>query len=261
MKLLNFLAATSLASAFVIPDASVFNTPVDSFHKTIARIASQAANIERSVKDEFDHVFSQELPEEGDHSSITSEVISFMEEDHSDKTIYELITETSEPGGGIPRFAEIVKKHENITALLNSTDVNLTLFMPTDEAFADIPEDHKKPSKEFVERVLEYHIGIGEYPVKRILSTHTLPTALNESWLGGKPQRLRTSVGFSGIRLNVYSKMVAFNIVRTPISFPLRFHSPNHIHLNHYSFANHSPSRNARTATSTPSPKSSSPPP
>jgi uncharacterized surface protein with fasciclin (FAS1) repeats len=99
--------------------------------------------------------------------------------------------------------------------LLNDTkeEHSYTLFVPVDEAFDDIPEDHKKPSDEFIKNAIRYHIGLGSYPAGRILTTHTLPTAYKEEYLGDHPQRLRTSVGLSGVRVNVYSKVIAADFV------------------------------------------------
>lgn len=129
--------------------------------------------------------------------------------DKSNQTIYQLISESKYT----TKFAGLVDEHEDIVQLLNSTKANYTLFVPVDSAFEHIPKD-KKPSKEFVESVLKYHIGLGLYPAGRVLVTHTLPTALDEPLLGNKPQRLRTSVGLlSGVRVNFYSKVVAVDIV------------------------------------------------
>ncbi|UNI24956.1 hypothetical protein JDV02_010670 [Purpureocillium takamizusanense] len=129
---------------------------------------------------------------------------------HRHLTIYELIQHSEYT----TKFAKIVDEHPSIVKLLNSTKAgNYTLFVPTDEAFKDVPDhDGDKPDKEFVEKVLRYHVGLGEYPAKRILTTHTLPSALDEPWLGDEPQRLRTSVGFQGVTVNFYSKVVAANI-------------------------------------------------
>lgn len=139
-------------------------------------------------------------------------------EKHPRLTIYELIQRSEHT----TKFAKIVDEYPGIVKLLNSTAANYTLFAPTDEAFKDLPDgDDGKPHKEFVEAVLKYHIGLGEYPARRILSTHTIPTALNEELLGGEPQRLRTSIGLGGVSVNFYSKVVAANIVRSapsPIS-------------------------------------------
>ncbi len=87
--------------------------------------------------------------------------------------------------------------------------------MPTDEAFEKIPHHgDKKPSPEFLERLVKYHIGLGFYPTRRLLGTPTLPSLLEEKWLGDNPQRLRTSFGLGGLRVNFYSKIVAGNFVR-----------------------------------------------
>lgn len=126
----------------------------------------------------------------------------------SNLTIYQLISKSNYT----TKFAKLVDEYDDIVQLLNSTSANYTLFVPVDEAFEHIPED-KKPSKEFVEAVLKYHIGLGLYPAGRVLVTHTLPTALDEPLLGDKPQRLRTSVGIlSGVRVNFYSKVIAVDI-------------------------------------------------
>jgi uncharacterized surface protein with fasciclin (FAS1) repeats len=135
--------------------------------------------------------------------------------DDSSFTIYELISKSKYT----TKFAKLVNDHPSVVELLNSTSSKYTLFVPLDKAFEDIPDDHKKPSKQFVEDVLRYHIGLGEYPAKRILHTYTLPTAHDEDLLGGEPQRLRTSVNLGGVKINFYSKVVAADIVSvTPLS-------------------------------------------
>lgn len=129
--------------------------------------------------------------------------------DYPDHTIYQLISKCNYT----TKFAKLVDEHPSVIKLLNSTKANYTLFVPIDEAFDDIPDDHKKPSKEFIEEVLLYHVGLGKYPARRILYTHTLPSALDEKMLGGESQRLRTSVGLTGVRVNFYSRVVAADIV------------------------------------------------
>ncbi|KAL7796749.1 FAS1 domain-containing protein [Trichoderma ceciliae] len=123
-------------------------------------------------------------------------------------TIYELISKSKYT----TKFAKLVNDHPSVVDLLNSTSANYTLFVPLDKAFEDIPDDHKKPSKQFIENVLLYHVGLGEYPVRRILYTDTIPTAYDEDLLGGEPQRVRTSVNLAGVRINFYSKVVAADI-------------------------------------------------
>jgi uncharacterized surface protein with fasciclin (FAS1) repeats len=158
-------------------------------------------------------------------------------------TIYQLISESKYTSN----FTKLVNEYEDIVDLLNSTKANFTLFVPTDSAFAGIP-DHgdKKPSKEFVEAVLKYHIGLDTYTAHDILTTQTIPTALDEKMLGDEAQRLRVSLGFTGIKVNFYSRVVAANFVS--LFFPNFRHK---IHTDH-------PPRRPRTASSTPSTTSSS---
>ncbi|KAK3939467.1 Fasciclin domain-containing protein [Diplogelasinospora grovesii] len=135
---------------------------------------------------------------------------------NSSRTIYELIHESKHTR----RFAELVDEYDDIKELLQETKHNHTLFVPTDEAFEHIPhhgDDDKKPSKEFVRKVLEYHIVHGCYSAKRMLfASHTLPTELELGSLGepDRRQRLRVGVnllggGVGGLRLNFYSRVVA----------------------------------------------------
>lgn len=168
-------------------------------------IASGAHSIMDTVKAEFEHIFNQESVSEKEDFYPDVEV---QDHDFSNYTIYELISGSKHT----TNFSKLVDKHDKIVKLLNDTDGEYTLFVPVDGAFAHIPKDHDKPSDEFVERLLQYHVGLDSYPAKRILATHTLPTALKESLLGDHPQRLRTSVGLSGVRVNVYSKVIAANI-------------------------------------------------
>lgn len=142
--------------------------------------------------------------------------------DFPDLTIYQLISISNYT----TKFHELVSEYPDIVDTLNSTRANYTLFVPIDSAFDKIPSHHhdkgkdgsKKPSREFIESVLKYHIGLDAYNARRILTTHTLPTALNEKLLGSEPQRLRTRVGLGGVRINFYSKVVAADIVSTPTS-------------------------------------------
>jgi hypothetical protein len=135
--------------------------------------------------------------------------------DFSNLTIYQIISESNYT----KTFAKFVDKHDNIVDILNSTDANYTLFVPIDHGRKgkDHDKSDDKPSDEFVEHALQYHIADGEYPARRLWRTHTLPTLLKEPFLGGEAQRLR--IGFSilsGIRVNFFSKVVAANFVSLP---------------------------------------------
>ncbi|KAI1163526.1 FAS1 domain-containing protein [Nemania serpens] len=110
------------------------------------------------------------------------------------------------------KFAALINDFPDIVDLLNSTKTNVTVFVPIDKAFEKIPEHGHKPPKEFVEKILEYHILPGLYPAGRVLASHTLPTALKSPALGGRPQRLRASIGLFGLKINFYSKVVVANL-------------------------------------------------
>lgn len=133
-------------------------------------------------------------------------------------TIYEAI----QASNYTKKFAALVDDFPDIVQKLNSTSAgNVTALIPTDHAFEKIPhhgKGHKghKPPKEFIEKILEYHVLPGLYPAGRVLAHHTLPTALEEEALGGRPQRVRVSVGLFGLKLNFYSKVVFANLVRSP---------------------------------------------
>jgi uncharacterized surface protein with fasciclin (FAS1) repeats len=116
------------------------------------------------------------------------------------------------------KFAKLIDNYPDIVARLNSTkkgDDWTTIFVPTDRAFAKIP-DHdgsKPPPKAFVEKLIEYHLVPGHYPAGRVLVSSTLPTALeSKKHLGGRPQRVHVGVGYGGVKFNFYSKLVFANL-------------------------------------------------
>lgn len=226
MRSLLTLTLATATSAFVLPDSlNIFNDFKDDLKETLEDIPKRlrksldeatdklsteiSSAIHNKLQDEdvFVHDFvDKDAPSSDEPISIFGRTGG----DFTDHTTYELIAKSNYT----KKFFKLVKEHESFGKLLNSTDKNYTLFVPIDEAFEHIPHDDKhKPSDEFVQDVLNYHLGIGEYPASRILFTHTVPTTLKEKLLGDKPQRLRTSVGFSGVRVNLYSKVIAVNFV------------------------------------------------
>ncbi|KAI0521586.1 FAS1 domain-containing protein [Xylaria bambusicola] len=106
------------------------------------------------------------------------------------------------------KFAALVNDFPDVVDLLNSTKTNSTVFIPLDKAFEKIPDHGHKPPKEFVEKVIEYHVLSGVYPAGRVLASHTLPTSLKSKFLGDCPQRLRASLSLFGLKLNFFSKIV-----------------------------------------------------
>jgi uncharacterized surface protein with fasciclin (FAS1) repeats len=194
------------ASAFwdkLAPAADAISSAVDD---SIDFLSSGYESVKETVgelQEEFTTQLNDAIQALGDHHDHPPK------DDSSEYTIYELISKCEYT----TKFAEIVDDYPDVVKLLNSTHAshNLTLFVPVNDAFEHIPDHHEKPSKEFVEALLKYHVGIGEYPVKRILGTNTIPTAYDEEWLGGEPQRLRVGLGVGGVNVNFYSKVVAAN--------------------------------------------------
>jgi uncharacterized surface protein with fasciclin (FAS1) repeats len=224
MRSLLTLTLATATSAFVLPESlDSLNAFKDDIKQTLedipVRIRKSLDEATDQLGTEISSALHHKLQDEDaffneladDEETNTEEFASIFGRtggDFTDHTTYELIAKSNYT----KKFFKLVKEHEKFGKLLNSTDQNYTLFVPTDEAFEHIPHDKKhKPSDEFVEDVLNYHLGVGEYPASRILFTHTVPTTLKEKLLGDKPQRLRTSVGLSGVRVNLYSKVIAVN--------------------------------------------------
>jgi uncharacterized surface protein with fasciclin (FAS1) repeats len=131
-------------------------------------------------------------------------------------TIWELISKSKYT----TKLAKLVGEFDDLVDILNSTSSNITLFAPTDAAFEKIPHHHKKPSKELIKNILTYHVSPGFYPARRVLVTHTIPSAYSEERLGGEAQRLRVGFGlFKGLNINFFSKIVAADIVRLSNSY------------------------------------------
>lgn len=131
----------------------------------------------------------------------------------SNSTVYELIANSKYT----TKLAALIAEDSELVELLNSTKANFTVFAPTDAAFAKIPEHAPKPPKEFIKKVLLYHVSPGLFPAGKLLFSHTVPTLLNETLLGDKPQRLSAHLQFGGVKINYYSKVVAVNIVCIPL--------------------------------------------
>lgn len=248
MKSVTLLPLAAVATAFVVPDAQVFaQLPVhnEQPHEdvswldwlpspdSIAKSAHDLVDTFTTGLDDAVHEVKGKFETElesifDDEENLGIDAADRPRHGHkgSDLTIYQLISKSNHT----TKFAKLVNEYEDIVQLLNSTKANYTLFVPVDSAFEHIPED-KKPSKEFVESLLKYHIGLGLYPAGRVLVTHTLPTALDEPLLGDKPQRLRTSVGLlSGVRVNFYSKVIAVDIVSFFLSKSAGWKNPRLTH-------------------------------
>ena len=127
-------------------------------------------------------------------------------------TVYQLIAGSKYT----TKLAKLINEYPDLVKTLNGTAANYTVFAPIDKAFEKIPHhgDHK-PSKELIEKILSYHVSPEFYPAGRVFLSHTIPTALEESF---GPQRLRVGLGLRGLAVNFYSKVIAVNIVRPLLS-------------------------------------------
>lgn len=128
------------------------------------------------------------------------------------ETVWELISSSKYT----TKLTKLLKDYPDLVKALNTTS-NITVFAPSDRAFEKIPEDAPKPSKEVLKAILSYHVSPDFYPAGRILVSRTIPTLLRSDALGAKPQpqRLSTNIGFKGLTVNFYSRVVAPNIFGT----------------------------------------------
>ncbi|RMD39204.1 hypothetical protein DV735_g5921, partial [Chaetothyriales sp. CBS 134920] len=131
------------------------------------------------------------------------------------ETVYELISKSEHT----TRLAAAINEFPDLVELLNGTKANYTLFAPTDEAFEKIPKRAPKPPKEFLKKLLTYHVSPDFYPLGRVFASRTIPTALDAEFLSTKdhtvPQRLSTHIGFKGVSVNFYAHLVAVDIFGT----------------------------------------------
>lgn len=225
MKLLSVLPLGVIASALVLPDltdvqtwenvlpskesadkaVSAFKDDLDVFASGVEDVLSYAGD---AVQSTLDHLLDD--GDEADDADMLGHGGHHHHHHHtSNLTIYQMIKASNHT----KKFAALVDEHDSVVQLLNSTKANYTLFVPVDEAFEHVPDHGKKPSRDFIDALLRYHIGVGLYPSPLLLGIHTLPTALDEEWLGDEPQRLRTRVGLFGVTVNFYSKVIKRDLV------------------------------------------------
>ena len=130
---------------------------------------------------------------------------------HPNETVYEIISNSKYT----TVLAKLINEYDDLVELLNGTAANYTIFAPTDKAFEKIPKDLPKPSKEDLKNFLTYHVSPEFYPAGKVLGSRTIPTLLKAPGLGYEPQRLSTQVGFKGLSINFYSRVVAIDIFGT----------------------------------------------
>lgn len=223
MRFLSTLPYVALATSFVLPDIETFSKlGIEQKHshddvstwddETIDNVFGPAKQtvpkLDRDFRTEFELALEdEELIDAADCPGHHHGRHCHHGRRTSNLTIYQLISKSEHT----TKFTKLVDEYDDIVQLLNSTKANYTLFVPVNSAFAHIP-DHgdKKPSKEFLEKVLKYHIGLDVIRGHDFLTTQTVPTALDEDF---GPQRLRTSVTLRGARVNFFTRVVHANIV------------------------------------------------
>ena len=131
------------------------------------------------------------------------------------QTVYQLISKSKYT----TKLAKLVDQFPDVVAKLNGTESNFTFFAPTDEAFEKIPKHGKEPPKEFLLKILQYHVVPDVYPAGRVLKSRTLPTVLEGSYLSDSPkktvQRLSINLSLKGLTLNFYARVIPVNIQAT----------------------------------------------
>ncbi|KAL8685014.1 MAG: hypothetical protein Q9224_006017 [Gallowayella concinna] len=246
MKLSNILPLAALSTAFVLPEQQLFSELAVESHRSADTAFDKLPSkdqvldkIEHSVEklsDEFDKVVKcskHALDSAIDYAAETGnqvsnkvqkagfEASSWMEStshlglnNHHDKpnqTIYQLISTSKYT----TKLAAAINEYPDLVVLLNGTIANYTFFAPVDSAFEKIPDKAPKPSKEFLKKVLLYHLSPEFYPAAKVLVTHTVPTALTVDTVGIGPQRVSTNIGLKGLTVNFYARIIAIDIFGT----------------------------------------------
>ena len=132
--------------------------------------------------------------------------------DKSNLTLYEMINKSEHS----TVFAKLVSEFDDIVKELNSSSSTHTVFVPTDEAFekySHVP----KPPKEYLRSFIEYHIAPDVLPLRKVFSSRTIPTLLEQSELGPYPQRISIQLDLRGLMLNYMSHPIRPNIVGSSV--------------------------------------------
>lgn len=243
MKFINILPFVTLSTTFVIPDEQVFSSiaiesreGLDSIYDAlptknhaISELESELSKAVKVSKNALDRVM--EYTEDTRNHVLKKAEKSVLEPEHwlksaysgcgghdhhghhkPNQTVYELINSSKYT----TKLAELINGFPDLVQLLNGTAANYTIFAPIDKAFDKVPEDAPKPSKAQIKQLLLYHVSSDFYPAGRVLVTRTIPSSLSEDALGGELQRLSTNIGFRGLTVNFYNRIIAIDIVRHP---------------------------------------------
>lgn len=112
------------------------------------------------------------------------------------------------------QLAELIKGHDDLVTLLNSSGDNYTLLAPTNRALDWFLHHEHEPS--YTKEFLRYHILPRQLDLRDVKYQQTLPTLLNQSELGkDMPQRLVVNKHGRRVLFNGVSEVVAGGIVST----------------------------------------------
>ncbi|KAH5640379.1 hypothetical protein HBI51_138360 [Parastagonospora nodorum] len=254
MRFSRIVPLLPLASALVITEAEVFQniekserSILDKAQNVLDGAFDKVHDVYDKVKDEAKNVYSKVHDAGCDvdawlqGSSFDDDVVDFEEghdhphhppppphhdkpphhgkphhpphdgDDKPNRTVYELINESKYT----TKLAKLINEYDDLVQLLNGTKANYTVFAPTDEAFEKIPDHGKKPSKEILKAILQYHVSDDFYPAGRVLHSYTIPTLYSPEHNLGHAQRLTVRVTLKGPAINFYSRLVAVNIFGT----------------------------------------------
>ncbi|KAL8926267.1 MAG: hypothetical protein Q9172_001861 [Xanthocarpia lactea] len=246
MKITSILPLAALSTAFVLPEQQVFSQLAVESHRSADSAFDQLPSkeqvvdkIEHSIEKlghKFDkvvkcskHALDSAIDYAAETGSEASERVHqqgfraaswidshFGSSDHHhhnepNQTIYQLISTSKYT----TKLAAAINEYPDLAVLLNGTIANYTIFAPIDSAFDKIPDKAPKPSKEFLKKILLYHVSPEYYPAAKVLVTHTVPTALTVDTVGIGPQRVSTNIGLKGLTVNFYARIIAIDIFGT----------------------------------------------
>lgn len=138
---------------------------------------------------------------------------------HRDSTLWELIEDCPEAS----TFADLASKVSDFHSLLKDPKQNVTVFVPTNNAFDRFFEstgmDKDKIPKDFLADLMNYHSVIGGHPSCDLMCRNTIASRMQEDKLGkGVHQRLRIGVTRNRkIFMNMFAEVRVKNVVCSTI--------------------------------------------
>merc|ERR1712000_271387 len=202
MRVLSILSAAAMASAFVLPDQA-----------TLESLAIEEQKVDKPQEHPFwnrvhkAETFWEDLEEE------------FTKFTHCAKHKFEEVVESTQETA--VKYGEQFHNAFAGDAWLESAEQDLDLLEhpphhgPPHHPPGKNPKHAPKPPKEFLKKLLTYHVSEEFYPAGRVLVSRTIPTALQAEYIGKVPQRISSQISLRGLTLNFYARVVAIDIFGT----------------------------------------------